>query len=82
MNEFSFILKENVLTDDVLKASKKGYKYKGGYIAYIEQNTFKNAWSDNKEIIFFRSKKSLEKYINKHYPDFEFYNDIENTYLN
>jgi len=68
----SFILKENVLTDDVLHLPNVNYLFKGGLIAIIESYTFQNTWSDKKELINFRSRKSLQKYLSKHYPNFEY----------
>ena len=65
----SYVLKENVLTDDILHIANSGYKFKGGYIACIEYYTFLNEWNDKKHIKYFKSLSSLEKYVSKHYPD-------------
>jgi hypothetical protein len=68
-----FILKENVLTDNILRLPNKGKIFKGGYIAIITENIFLNAWSDREVQKRFRSKERLIDYLDKNYPD----NDID-----
>jgi hypothetical protein len=69
---YQFTLKENVLSDNKLFVASKGKIFKGGYIAIIQEYVFANEWSDrplpNKN---FRSVNSLNKYLEKHYPEFE-----------
>jgi hypothetical protein len=69
---YQFTLKENVLSDNTLFVASKGKIFKGGYIAIIQEYVFANEWSDkplpNKN---FRSVNSLNKYLEKHYPEFE-----------
>lgn len=67
-----FILRENVLTDNVLTLASKGKVFKGQYIAIIEEFEFQNAWSDKKSIKRFRSVKTLINYLNSNYPEVEF----------
>jgi hypothetical protein len=67
-----FILKENVLTDDVLLLADEGKVFKGNFIARVKEHTYENAWSDKMNVRSFRSKDALFKYINKRYPHFEF----------
>jgi hypothetical protein len=64
-----FILKENVLTDNILILADKGKIFKGNYIAIIKENRFKNAWADEETVTKFRSKDRLETYLNKHYSE-------------
>lgn len=66
-----FILKENVLTDNILMISEKGKVFKGGYIAIIKENQFQNAWQDKETITRFRSKDSLFKYLDKNYNELD-----------
>jgi hypothetical protein len=65
-----FILKENVLTDNVLLVAEKGEIFKGGYVAVIQEYVYCNAWSDtllqNKK---FKSLNSLFKYLSFKYKD-------------
>jgi hypothetical protein len=68
-----FILRENVLTDNVLLLADEGKVFKGGYIAIIKEYTFQNAWSDKLGVKRFRNEDRLNKYLNKNYPDFEMY---------
>ena len=60
-----FILKENVVSDDVLSISDKNKVFKGGYKAIVEYNTFLNSWQDKKHIKYFRSENSLIKFLKK-----------------
>jgi hypothetical protein len=73
-----YILRENVLTDDVLTLAESGKIFKGGYIGFIEYHTFRNAWSDDKHVKRFRTEKSLRRYLDKNYTieevqDLDFY---------
>ncbi len=69
----TYILQENVLTDNLLHIAPNGKIFKGGFIAIIEEWFFQNSWSDRKELKRFRSEKSLQKYLSKSYPNFNFY---------
>lgn len=71
-----FILKENVLTDNVLLMSDEGKVFKGNYIAIIKEYTYSNEWSDKLSVKKFRSKDILVNYINKKYPEFEFMYEV------
>ena len=62
-----YVLRENVLTDNILKVAPKGKIFKGGYVAILREYTFKNAWSDRETVKRFRSFDTLNKYLNKNY---------------
>ena len=64
-----FILRENVVSDNILEIPTKGYVFKGGYIAIIKENVFQNAWQDKETVKKFRSKDRLMKYLNKNYSE-------------
>jgi hypothetical protein len=66
-----FILRENVLTDNILTIPDKGKVFKNGYIAIIKENEYQNAWSDREVIKRFRNIDRLNKYLDKHYPQVE-----------
>jgi hypothetical protein len=66
-----FILRERPLTDDVLTLSDKGKVFKGGYIAIVEYNTFRNAWQDTKHTKKFRSASSVRKFLTENYTEDE-----------
>ena len=72
----TYLLRENVLTDNVLIVASKNKVFKGGYVAIIKENSFLNSWNDRETVIRFRSFKSLMRYLNKHYKevvdDFDF----------
>ena len=67
----TFILQENVLTDNILLLADKGKIFKGGYVAIVQEFEFKNEWSDREKIKKFRSVNSLTKYIQKNYKNFD-----------
>lgn len=69
----TLILKENVLTDDLLLLADEGKVFKGGYKAIIKQYFFNTAWTDKETVFKFRSRKQINKFITKHYPAFEQY---------
>jgi hypothetical protein len=68
----TYILQENVLTDDLLLLPEDGKVFKGQYIAKVKQNKFQNAWQDKEKVYNFRSQQQLDKFLKKHYPTFEF----------
>jgi hypothetical protein len=77
----TYILQENVLTDNLLLLADKGKIFKGGYIAIIREFVFQNSNSDRElEPKKFRSVNSLNKYLDKHYKDLEV--DFFGTALN
>ena len=64
-----FLLRENVLTDNILLIPNKGKIFKCGYVAIIKEYKFQNEWSDKEIIKRFRSKDRLISYLDKHYPE-------------
>jgi hypothetical protein len=65
----TYILTENVLSDNILLMPEYGQIFKGGYIAVIKEYTFQNEWSDKETIKRFSKKETLDKYLNKYYPN-------------
>lgn len=73
------ILRENVLTDNTLLISDEGKFFKGGYKAILQEFSYKNDWSDKKQIKRFRKLGSLKKYLTKNYSETEIENiNIQN----
>ena len=70
----SYIIKENVLTDDLLHVAGEGKSFKGGYFAIIEHFTYLNAWGDKKHVKRFRNNNTLIKYLEKEYKNFDYWN--------
>ena len=64
-----FILKENVLTDNILLIADKGKVFKGNYIAIIKEYSFATSWSDKENIKRFRNVNQLNKYLSVNYKD-------------
>ena len=75
-----FILRENVLTDNILTIANKGKIFKGGYVAIIKENRFRNEWSDEESVKRFKSIDRLISYLDKQYPQVEI--DFEGTCIN
>lgn len=69
----SFILRENVLSDNILLKAPENKVFKGGFIAIIKEYVFQNSWCDREIIKKFRNRERLEKYLSKNYPDFDYY---------
>lgn len=69
----SYILRENVLSDNTLLMPDDGKVFKGGYIAILIEWEYQSAWTDKETVKKFRSTVQLEKYLSKKYPEFEFY---------
>jgi hypothetical protein len=74
-----FILRENVLTDNILSIPNKGKIFKGGYVAIIKEYEFATSWSDKEIIKRFRSVNRLQSYLDKVYPEADV--DFEGTTL-
>jgi hypothetical protein len=74
-----FILRENVLTDNVLAIPDKGKIFKGGYIAIIKEYEYANPWQDKEIVYQFKNVDRLTKYLDKQYPDADI--DFEGTCL-
>lgn len=66
-----FILRERVVSDDVLTLSDEGKVFKGGYIAIVEYNTFETSWTDRKHVKRFRNRERLNAFLNKNYTEEE-----------
>ena len=61
------LLRENVVSDDVIHLADIGKIFKGGYVAIIEYHTFATSWTDKKHYKRFRTMDNAEKFINKYY---------------
>ena len=68
----TYILQENTLTDNLLLIADDGKVFKGGYKAIIKEYYYQNSWSDKEVIKKFKKIDTLEKYLEKKYPEFTF----------
>lgn len=66
---YEIILKENVLSDNTLILPESGKIFKGGYIAIIKEYFYKSAWSDELKVKKFKKINTLNKYLDKKYPN-------------
>ena len=55
----------------MFKLSEEDYKFKGGYIAIIEQYEYASVWHNNRIVRRFKSFKTLNAFLEKNYKDFE-----------
>lgn len=69
----SYILKENVLSDDELNLPDEGKVFKGNYIAIVKKYSYQNPWTDKLTVKRFRCQEQLNKYLSKNYPEFNYY---------
>ena len=74
-----FILKENVLTDNILRIAEKGKIFKGGFIAMISEFEFLNSWQDKENVKGFKHKDTVIAYLDKQCPQADI--DFEGTTL-
>jgi hypothetical protein len=70
----TYILRENVVSDNILMLASENEIFKGGYIAVLKEYSYQNAWSDKETKIRFRKRETLFKYLDKKYPQIEIYN--------
>ena len=67
----TYILRENVVSDNILLIADNSKVFKGGFIAIVKEFEFQNAWQDKqKPNKGFRNEKSLDKFLSKNYPNF------------
>jgi hypothetical protein len=70
----TYILRENVVSDNILMLANENEIFKGGYIAILKEYSYQNAWTDKETKRKFRKRETLFKYIGKKYPQIEIYN--------
>lgn len=67
-----YILQENVLSDNTITVPDHDKIFKGGYVGILKEYTFNTAWTDKMTVKRFKKWEVMEKYLAKHYPEFEF----------
>ena len=70
----TYILKENVVSDDVLMLCNENEIFHGGHVAILKEYSYATPWTDKETIKRFRKRETLYKYLNKYYPTIEIYN--------
>jgi hypothetical protein len=70
----TYILRENVLSDNILMLANENEIFKGGYVAILKEFSYQTPWSDEEHIKRFKKRGTLYKYLNKYYPEVEIYN--------
>ncbi len=68
----TYILREGVLNDHALYLSDENKVFHGGYIAIVRQYFYGSAWHNNESIKRFKKRETLDKFLQKHYPEFKF----------
>lgn len=61
------ILKENILSDNILRIAEKNEIFRNNIVAIIYEHTYLNAWNDKQTIKKFKKISTLEKWLTKHY---------------
>ena len=72
----TYILKENVLTDNKLMLCDKNEIFKlshGRYIAIVKEYSYATPWTDKETTKRFRKIETLNKYLAKNYPTIEIF---------
>jgi hypothetical protein len=69
-----YILRENVVSDNVLLLANENEIFKGHYIAILKEYSYATPWSDEEKIKRFKKRDTLFRYLNKYYPEIEIYN--------
>jgi len=72
MNQY--ILKVGNLHDDYLNIADDKKVFKGNYKAILVYYTFANSWCNKENVIRFKTEKTLNAYLSKNYPEFNYYN--------
>ena len=67
----TFVLQENVLTNNVLIVADDGYVFRGGIKAIVKEYVYANSWSDKEIVKRFKNLDTLQKYLSKNYPSFD-----------
>lgn len=70
----TYILRQNVVSDNVLLLANENELFKGHYVAILKEYTYATPWSDKETIKRFKKRETLFKYLNKYYPEIEIYN--------
>ena len=70
----TYILQENVLTDNILILCDENEILNDKYVAIIKEYSYATPWSDKETIKRFNKRETLFKYLNKNYPNVEIYN--------
>jgi hypothetical protein len=70
----TYLLQENVLTDNVLLVADKGKVFKNGIKAIVKENTFLNEWQDKETIKNFRTEKRINTKYHKQTNQKEIFN--------
>lgn len=70
----TYILKENVVSDNVLLLANENEIFHGGYVAILKEYSYATPWTDKETIKRFKKRDTLYKYLDKYYPTLEIYN--------
>lgn len=70
----TYILRENVVSDNILLLANQNELFKGHYVAILKEYTYATPWSDKETIKRFKKRETLFRYLNKYYPEIEIYN--------
>lgn len=70
----TYVLRENVVSDNILLLANQNELFKGHYVAILKEYTYATPWTDKETIKRFKKRETLFRYLNKYYPEIEIYN--------
>ena len=70
----TYILRQNVVSDNILLLANENEIFKGHYIAILKEYSYSTPWTDRETIKRFKKRDTLFRYLNKYYPEIEIYN--------
>lgn len=70
----TYILRENVVSDNILLLANENELFKGHFVAILKEYSYATPWSDKETIKRFKKRETLFRYLNKYYPEIEIYN--------
>lgn len=70
----TYILRENVVSDNILLLANENELFKGHFVAILKEYSYATPWTDNETIKRFKKRETLFRYLNKYYPEIEIYN--------
>lgn len=69
-----YILRENVVSDNILLLADQNEIFKGHYVAILKEYSYATPWTDKETIKRFKKRETLFRYLNKYYSEIEIYN--------
>ena len=69
-----YILRQNVVSDNILLLANENEIFKGHYVAILKEYSYATQWTDKEAIKRFKKRETLFRYLDKYYPEIEIFN--------